>query len=262
MTASLLVRFPAAIITCAALTFSQTPALADEPQGETESPQQQTRAQAFDYPPLLPLKASYNASMDKGISLSGSATRSLTERDDGTWIYRTDVDSFIADIEESLILRWENNRVIPLKYRYKLSGFLIRDRKEAIDFDWDNRVASGHHEGDRFSLELEDGTLDPMGHQLQLHQDIRAGKREMEYRVIDKGDYDTDRFAVIDEETLQTDQGEMMTLKAEKVRDDDSKRQTLMWFAPDQEYLLVRLLQVEPDGSRYEIRIDDAEIRR
>jgi hypothetical protein len=32
-----------------------------------------------------------------------------------------------------------------------------------------------------------------------------------------------------------------------------------MWFAPDQDYLLVRLLQIEPDGSEYEISIDEAQ---
>lgn len=229
---------------------------------KNESGQVQSGPTTAETTPLLPLRVSYNASMNKGIALNGSATRTLAERDDGTWIYRTKVDSFIADIDESLVLRWQGDRVIPLRYRYRLSGFLIRNREEAINFDWENGVASGHHEGDRFSLELEPGALDPMGYQLQLHQDIRAGKREMEYRVIDKGGYDTDRFAVIDEEVLTTDQGNVNTLKAEKVRDDNSKRQTLMWFAPDREYLLVRLLQVEPDGSSYEIMINDAEIRR
>ncbi|MDL0432545.1 DUF3108 domain-containing protein [Marinobacter sp. TBZ242] len=210
--------------------------------------------------PLQPMELSYNASMDKGISLSGSARRILEQQDDGTWRFRTDVDSFIADIDESLIFRWENNRVIPLRYRYKLSGFLIRDRKEAINFDWDNMVVSGHHEGDKFSMELEKGTLDPMGYQLQLSQDIKAGKREMEYRVVDKGDYDTDRFAVVDEEILNANGEEIRTLKAEKVRDSSSKRQSLMWFAPERNHLLIRFLQVEPDGSEYELTINEATI--
>lgn len=211
--------------------------------------------------PLLPLEVSYNASMEKGVTLSGDARRRLERRDNGTWVYRTDVDSFIADIDESLVFRWENERVVPLRYRYSLSGFLIKDRKQAIDFDWENRVATGHYRGDKFSLPLEDGALDPMGYQLQLRRDIKAGEREMTYRVIDKGDYDTDRFAVIDEETL-SDSGEgVATLKAEKVRDSNSKRKTLMWFATDQDYLLVRLLQVEPDGSEYELSIDEAQFR-
>ncbi|WP_372970861.1 DUF3108 domain-containing protein [Marinobacter sp.] len=210
--------------------------------------------------PLQPMKLSYNASMDKGISLNGSARRILEQRDDGTWRFRTDVDSFIADIDETLIFRWENNQVIPLRYRYELSGFLIKNRKEAIDFDWDNMVVSGHHEGDRFSIPLEEGALDPMGYQLQLSQDIKAGKREMQYRVVDEGNYDTDRFAVVDEETVNTNGEEVRTLKAEKVRDSDSKRQSLMWFAPEQDHVLIRFLQVEPDGSEYELTIKEATV--
>lgn len=211
--------------------------------------------------PLLPLEVSYNASMEKGISLSGDASRRLQKRDGGIWHYRTDVDSFIADIDESLIFRWEDGRVVPLRYRYSLSGFMIKDRKQAIDFDWDKLVATGHYRGKKFSLPLEEGALDPMGYQLQLRQDIKSGEREMTYRVIDKGRYDTDVFAVIDEETLNNNGEGLATLKAEKVRDSDSKRTTLMWFAPDQDYLLVRLLQIEPDGSEYEIRIDEAKFR-
>ena len=216
---------------------------------------------AADTAPLLPLEVSYNASMEKGITLSGDARRRLQEREDGTWVYRTDVDSFIADIDESLVFRWQEGRVIPLRYRYKLSGFLVKNRKQAIDFDWENRVATGHYRGDKFKLPLEDGALDPMGYQLQLRRDIKAGERDMTYRVIDKGDYDTDRFAVIDEETLNRDGAAITTLKAEKVRDSDSKRKTLMWFATDQDYLLVRLLQVEPDGSEYELSIDEAKFK-
>jgi len=165
---------------------------------------------------LQPMKLSYNASLDKGISLNGDARRILEQRDDGTWHFRTDVDSFVADIDESLIFRWEDNQVVPLRYRYKLSGLFIRDREEAIDFDWENNVVSGHHEGDKISMKLEKGAMDPMGYQLQLSQDIKAGKREMEYRVIDKGDYDTDKFAVVDEETVRINGSEIRTLKARR----------------------------------------------
>ena len=172
------------------------------------------------------------------------------------------MDSFVADIDESLIFRWEDNQVVPLRYRYKLSGLFIRDREEAIDFDWENNVVSGHHEGDKFSMKLEKGAMDPMGYQLQLSQDIKAGKREMEYRVIDKGDYDTDKFAVVDEETVRINGDDIRTLKAEKVRDSDSKRESLMWFAPERDYLLIRFLQVEPDGSEYELTISDAKVGR
>ena len=211
-----------------------------------------------DYAPLAPYEARYTASMSKGVSLNGEGVRELTDQGNNVWLYRTDVDSFIADINESLIFRWENGQVIPLRYRYHLSGFLIKDRKQSIDFDWQAGIATGSYRGDKFEVELRDNTLDPLGYQLQLHQDLKAGKRDVTYQVLDKGDYDDDRFAVIDEDSLSDNGRTMNTLKAEKVRDEDSKRQTLMWFDPARDYLLVRLLQVEPDGSEYELKLKDA----
>ena len=211
-----------------------------------------------DYAPLAPYEARYTASMSKGVSLNGEGIRELTDQGNNVWLYRTDVDSFIADINESLIFRWENGQVIPLRYRYHLSGFLIKDRKQSIDFDWQAGTATGSYRGEKFEVELRDKTLDPLGYQLQLHQDLKAGKRDVTYQVLDKGDYDDDRFAVIDEDSLGDNGRTMNTLKAEKVRDEDSKRQTLMWFDPARDYLLVRLLQVEPDGSEYELKLKDA----
>ncbi|MGQ7272539.1 DUF3108 domain-containing protein [Marinobacter nauticus] len=211
-----------------------------------------------DYAPLVPYEARYTASMSKGVSLNGEGVRELTDQGNNVWLYRTDVDSFIADINESLIFRWEDGQVIPLRYRYHLSGFLIKDRKQSIDFDWQAGIATGSYRGDKFEVELRDNTLDPLGYQLQLHQDLKAGKRDVTYQVLDKGDYDDDRFAVIDEDSLSDNGRTMNTLKTEKVRDEDSKRQTLMWFDPARDYLLVRLLQVEPDGSEYELKLKDA----
>lgn len=207
---------------------------------------------------LTPYKAHYTAAMSKGLSLNGEGVRVLSNQGNNVWLYRTDVDSFIADIDESLVFRWEGGRVVPLRYRYRLSGFLIKDREQSIDFDWQAGLASGSYRGKTFEVELRENTLDPLGYQLQLHQDLKAGKRDVTYQVLDKGDYDDDRFAVIDEDSLSQDGQARNTLKAEKVRGKDSKRQTLMWFDPTRDYLLVRLLQVEPDGSEYELKLKDA----
>jgi len=108
-------------------------------------------------------------------------------------------------------------------------------------------------------VELEKGVLDPLGFQVQLHQDILNGKREMEYQVLDRGSIDSERFAVVSDDTSISDGGQSSQLKAEKVR-EDSKRQTLMWFDPDNKYVLVRLLQVEPDGSKYELKLKNVDL--
>lgn len=210
---------------------------------------------------LTPFEASYTASMEKGLSLNGTATRALTSQGNDVWLYRTDVDSFVVNIDESLVFRWKQGRVVPLRYRYRLSGFLISSRNNTIDFDWAKGVATGEHKGKRFQLPLEEGLLDPLGFQLQLHQDIKDGQREMTYRVLDGNSIDTDRFAVISGESMGSGNQQRSTLKAEKVR-EDSKRQTRMWFSPDQNYLLVRLRQIEPDGSTYELKLKEAQVGR
>ncbi|WP_166264893.1 DUF3108 domain-containing protein [Marinobacter caseinilyticus] len=206
-------------------------------------------------------QSSYSAAIDKGLAINGSAKRILQPQPDGTWLYQFKVDSFIADIDESVRFRWQDNRVIPLKYRYKLSGFMIKDRERAINYDWNTMTASGHYRGKAFKMDLKPGALDPLGYQLQLMQDIKAGKTSVHYSVTDKGSYDEDRFAVLGEEVLTTRLGQQRTIKAEKVRDPDSKRTTLLWFAPELDYLLVRLVQTETDGTRYEINVRDADIR-
>lgn len=238
------------------LALFSAPTLANEPSEDTQPSKDAQQPGAE----LTPYEVTYTAAMDKGITLNGTAKRTLTKKDGNVWLYRTDVDSFIANIDESLILKWENNQVIPLRYRYRLSGFLIKDREQSIDFDWDAGVATGKDEGEPFKLELREGALDPLGFQLQLSQDIKSGKRDITYQVIDGDDYDEDRFAVLDQEPMKTNRGSIITLKAEKVRDEGSKRETLMWFAPDEEFLLVRLLQTEPDGSRYELRLNRSDL--
>lgn len=209
---------------------------------------------------LKPTSATYTASLDKGVAISGSATRSLEPQEDGTWVLRSKVDSFVVDIREYLHFRWENNYLIPLTYRYRLSGFLIRDRENKLDFNWAQSRVTGSMRGKSFTIGLEKGYLDPLGYQLQLRQDLSAGKTNMVYKVAGKGRFDKAKFSVIGEQRLKTSLGTLETIEATKVRSPDSKRETLMWFAPGQDYLLVKLVQVEPDGTEYELNIKKADL--
>ena len=211
--------------------------------------------ESADAPQLVPFEASFSASVEQGITLNGSAKRILSDQNNGIWLYRTSVKSFVADIEESVVLKWQNGQVIPLRYRYKLSGLLIRDREETIDFDWKQNLATGRYKDQAFEVVLSPGLLDPLGYQLQLHQDIKAGKREMEYQYVRHGRLDEEKFAVINEGPITTPQGEINALTVEKLRSQGAKRETLMWFAPKFDHMLVQLLQTEPDGSRYELNL-------
>ncbi|MGP4844247.1 DUF3108 domain-containing protein [Marinobacter sp. 1Y8] len=209
---------------------------------------------------LNPMTATYRASLDKGIPVKGSATRTLESKGNGQWLYRFNVDSFIADIREATYFRWENDRVAPNIYRYSLEGMMIPDRHRSIDFNHADEMVTGDYEGTEVSYSVPSEALDPMGYQLQLRQDLKNGMTEMEYQVVSKHHLEASRFGVVGEEVLESTLGDIKTVKVEKIRAPEKKRTTLMWFAPGWDYLLVRLVQVETDGTRYEIYLESAEI--
>jgi len=206
-------------------------------------------------PQLHSYTASFGASMDKGIAIDGDATRSLESKGPNLWLYRFDVNSFVADIDESLFFMWQDGRVVPLEYRYKLSGLLIRNRERQLSFDWTENRVTGKFEKNKVDMPLQPGDLDPLGFQLQLRQDLKAGKTDVTYRVIDDDRFDTDRFRVIGSEKEIFHDQEYETVKVEKVRGANSKRETLIWFAPELDYMLVQLRQTEPNGSEYMTRL-------
>lgn len=211
-------------------------------------------------PVPTPLEATYRASLEKGIPVKGSATRSVKQLEDGSWVSEFKVDSFIADINESSRLLWQDGHAYPSTYRYALEGLMIPDRHRAMNFNWaDNRV-TGSYEDTAIDLTLPPHALDPLSYQLQLRQDLKAGQTEMRYQIVDKNRLEEDTYAVVGEETIDSNLGSIDTVKVEKVRAPESKRKTYMWFAPEWDYLLIRLVQVEKDGTRYEIHLESAKL--
>ncbi|MGM0450000.1 MAG: DUF3108 domain-containing protein [Pseudomonadota bacterium] len=207
----------------------------------------------------FPMKSTYGAELERGVTISGEATRSLTSTDDGGWMYRFDVDSFVADIRESSRLRFEEGRIISDQYRYSLEGFFLSNRYKKLDFNWDEQVIVDRENDRRIDISEQPDVQDQLGAQLQLWLDLRAGKETMEYVIPDDGDFKDYQFEVLREETLDTREfGEVETVVVERVRDEDSPRTTLMWFAPEWDHLLVRLEQTNDEGEDFEIYLKDA----
>jgi hypothetical protein len=103
--------------------------------------------------------------------------------------------------------------------------------------------------------------LDKSSYQLALQEDVAAGKKSMNYQVVDGSDVDTYDFRVLGTEKVHTKAGMIDAIKVERVRDPtQNKRITVMWFAKDWDYLLVRLQQVETDGKEYNIMLLDGKV--
>lgn len=208
---------------------------------------------------LYPMTTTYGAELERGITISGEATRSLEPTDTGRWIYRFDVDSFVADIRESSRFRFEDQTVISERYRYSLEGFFLSNRYKKLDFNWDESVIVDRVNDQRTDMSDHPDVQDQLGAQLQLWVDLRAGRETMEYVIPDEGEFKDYQFEVLREETLDTREfGKVETVVVERVRDEDSPRTTLMWFAPEWDHLLVRLEQTNDEGEDFEIYLKSA----
>lgn len=208
---------------------------------------------------LEPFSAEYTADW-QAMPMSGSAERDLQKNGDGSWSMKFKASMLVAGIDEQSRFRYDSKAFVPLSYRFERSG-MGKSKKVAHDFDWSAKLVTGNDRGTPVKLVLKSGLLDKSTYQLALQEDVAAGKKSMTYQVLDGDDIETYDFRVLGTEVVETEAGRIDAIKVERVRDPTkSNRQTVMWFAKDWDYLLVRLHQKEKDGKEYQIMLKDAKV--
>ncbi|KPG94999.1 MULTISPECIES: DUF3108 domain-containing protein [Pseudomonas] len=213
-------------------------------------------AQAAD---LQPFSASYTADW-KQLPMSGTAERSLVKEANGVWKLSFKASMMIASLSEESTLTLDKDTLLPQSYHFERGG-LGKAKKADLDFDWNSKMVTGTDRGDAVKIPLNRGMVDKSTYQLALQHDVAAGKKTMSYQVVDDGEVDTYDFRVLGSEKVETKAGKIDAIKVERVRDPtQSKRITVLWFAKDWDYLLVRLQQVETDGKEYNIMLQDGTV--
>jgi len=208
---------------------------------------------------LQPFSASYTADW-KQLPMSGSAERSLSKNDNGTWTLSFKASMMIASLTEESTIRLDKDTLLPQSYTFERGG-LGKAKKINLDFDWSSKMVTGTDRGDPVKVPLNSGMLDKSTYQLALQRDVAAGKKSMSYQVVEGTDTDTYDFRVLGAEKVSTKAGSVDAIKVERVRDPtQNKRTTVMWFAKDWDYLLVRLQQVETDGKEYNIMLQEGTV--
>lgn len=208
---------------------------------------------------LKPFSASYTADW-KQVPVSGTAQRSLEKRDDGTWELDFEASMLVASFNERSVFKVEGETFLPQKYRLKRSG-LGKGKSIKHDFDWQAKQVVGEERGDPVKLPLDRGLLDKSTYQIALQHAVAAGEKSMSYQVVDGDEIETYDFRVLGEEKVSTKAGQVDAIKVERVRDPtQSKRQTILWFAKNWDYMLVRLHQVEKDGKEYQIMLEEGTV--
>ncbi len=205
---------------------------------------------------LKPFSATYTADW-KQVPVSGTAQRSLEKIDDSVWRLDFEASMLVASFNERSTFTLEGETFLPQSYRLKRSG-LGKGKTIKHNFDWDAKQVIGEDRGDEVKLSLNRGLLDKSTYQIALQHAVAAGEKSMSYQVVDGDEIETYDFRVLGEEQVSTKAGKVDAIKVERVRDPtQSKRQTILWFATDWDYLLVRLHQIEKDGKEYQIMLED-----
>ncbi len=208
---------------------------------------------------LKPFTASYTSER-RYMLLGGKAERSLRVAADGLWTLNISAGILLASASETSTFRCDNERCVPLTYRYGRKGF-GRNREGAYAFDWARMQAEGHDRGAPVRLPLKAGLLDRSTCQYALQLDVASGKTNMSYQVVVGSRVETVAFQVVGQERVQTAVGMIDAIKVERVRGSASvTRQTTLWLAKDWDCLLVRLRQVEKDGREYLITLKEGSV--
>ena len=146
-------------------------------------------------------------------------------------------------------------------FRYQLSQYnrkgVGKNRKDRLIFDWQSNTAS-FAETD---YTVAPGTLDKLLYQVQMRQDLMAAGKgtwpKMHYQIADRNRLREYEFQITGEEIIETPIGKFNTVKATRIR-RDSDRITTFWMAPEYDFLLIRLKQIEDKGG-FELLLKEAE---
>ena len=116
-------------------------------------------------------------------------------------------------------------------------------------FDWDARSVTQEKNGKSETLKMPATAQDPLSLAYSFAFVPPKGKEYDVTRADGRG-LTPFRFAVVGTETLATPAGEMQTLHIAKLRDGPEDRATDIWFAVERDFLPVRVLVVDSDGTR------------
>ena len=206
--------------------------------------------------PLKPFTASYSSTWDVGLKIGGEATRQLQQTDDGKWQFSLSAKAMVAKLNEHSLLEFEQGQLLPVKYRYQRK-ILNKKTNLGIDFDWQQGQATTHT-SNSWQMPIKAPLQDKLSVQLQLQRDLAQAKQiniddQLSYEVAAGGQIEAFNYRIVGKETLDTPLGTMTTTKVERLRSESSNRLTYIWFAPILDFHVVRILQQEPDGKRYQL---------
>ena len=161
--------------------------------------------------------------------------------------------NILGSIRETTRFSWQECTPQSTSYSYRRRG-LGRTREATLDIDREASTAIAHRDGrEPREFDISDTTTDILSQTLGLQCQLMRGEREdIAIDVASERRRETMVYRAEGEENVRVPAGRFDAVRVIRVRDDDSDRRTLLWFAPELDYALIKMVQDDGDGQ-YEL---------
>lgn len=190
--------------------------------------------------------ASYSVRFDKFKAKSAMSLRQDPETGEYTYTTYTKprgLAKLFGNISEALVFDLNKTVITPKSYRHD-----SRD-DVSIDYDWSENEASSITEDDSEVLTLDGSELDLLSLQMQLSRDLKNNLLKPNYKVIKDNSITAYKVVKLGEDTFKLADETYKTIKVQQKREGSSRR-TVLHFAPELDYILVKMLQFKGDEQR------------
>lgn len=211
-------------------------------------------------PTLVPYEATYTVT--RGHLRLGEMKSTLQTTVDGVWQYKSDSETtgFVAmfrkiTIDEQSTFRVEDGQAVSLTHAYRMGGSR-KNRDFSLEFDWDRQEVNGVVRGETVTEAVGPGAVDRHTAPLTVALAV-AGARDFPFdlEMMDRGRTRHYHATLSGEETLDTEAGEIATVRVLLVRADDHERQFQFWFAPALDHVPVRIQSVDDSGKTVTLQL-------
>lgn len=185
--------------------------------------------------------------VERGGSNYGEAFRKLRQQDDGSYVLENETEIsflFLSDVRRyDSSFRFVDEQVTPQQFRFKRSG-TGRNKGISVSFDYQRKQVVERDSGTPLPITWHEAMMDEASMLEQLRFDLQhSDVQEFSYQIVDdKGENDQQTFRRGEAEVLNLPYGDITALKVERVR-KSSSRETDYWFAPELDYVLVKMQQ-------------------
>lgn len=191
----------------------------------------------------------------------GKAVRKLTYLDNGQaeYSYKTEIEWLIFSDErsEKSTLKIDKNHVTPIHYWYTREG-TGRDKYYEWQYDIDNNIAKDIKKNREKPVDFPSNIQDKLSYHLQNRFNLitHPDQKLFVYPVIStSGKISNHVYEYDGEEELMLPYGLVKTIKLKR-EVIEKNRTTYAWFAPELNYLMVKLYQIKSGVEQFEAQLN------